>query len=98
MAYGTGILVPFGLAALPHIPQPHHPLMNIVLLILSFISIATQGVLDSLRVRDRALTVRTVRSRLQIAIAQFEEGKMEVEELVKSIELAETEFLGRNVP
>jgi hypothetical protein len=98
VGYGAGILVPFGLAALPYIDTSHHASINIGLLIFSFISIATQGVLDSLRFRDRALTVRTIHSRLQIAIARFKEEIISVEDLAKAVEIALEDFLGKDLP
>lgn len=97
IAYVAGVLVPFGLALLLYLPQSMHNRIQIALLVLSFIAIATQGVIDSLRFRDRSLRLRRLHRRLEADLAKFRSGLITVEVLSKSLDKTREEFLERDL-
>jgi uncharacterized membrane protein len=98
IAYVAGVLVPFGLALLFYLPQSMHNKIQIALLVLSFIAIATQGVIDSLRFRDRSLRLRILYRRLEADLAKFRSGLITVEALAKYLDKNREEFLERDLP
>ncbi len=98
ISYTTGILVPFGLAVLLYLPKERHMYINVALLVLSFVSIATQVILDSLRFRDRALRLRKLHRRLEVEFARFQSGLSDVASLATVIEKNKDEFLEKDLP
>jgi Flp pilus assembly protein TadB len=98
IAFAAGIIVPFGLAALLYVPANYARSLNIALLVLSFIAILAQVVVDALRVRDRSLSLRRLHQTLETEIAKAQAGETDIKALIAVMERTSSGFTESNLP
>ena len=98
VSYITGIIVPFGLAALYYLPELPHKNIQILLLGVSFINLIFQGVLDIMHIRDRAVQRRKLHKELESNLAKYLSNLITIEALINSYDKNQRDLMERDLP
>lgn len=98
VGYILAVSVPFGLAALAYLSSTYHATINLALIVASFSALAIQAILDALRFKDRALTVRSSHAMIAAANVRWDNRLIDDSQLMDIIASAQQRIHERELP